>query len=133
MSAADQAADYARARQLMLEGQYPAASSAFQDYLDRYGDAGANAPEARYWLGQTLFVRKAYGDAAAAYIGALRGWPVKPWAPSAMVKLSMALIEMNKPADACGALDEFGRRYQAAASAETRALAATARVRAKCG
>jgi tol-pal system protein YbgF len=125
---ADQA--FKRARQLLLEGQYPAASEAFQSFVDTYGDS-PRGPEARYWLGETLYIRGLYPDAAAAYIGAIRGWPQTTWAPDAVVKLARALVALNKPADACRTLDELARRYpEAAPPAKTRALAV--RAAAKC-
>ncbi len=121
---------YRRAKQLLLEGQYPAASAAFQDFVDTYGDS-PRGPEARYWLGETLYIRGLYPDAAAAYIGAIRGWPQTSWAPDAVVKLARALVALNKPTDACRALEEFDRRYpDAATGAKTRAQ--TVRAAAKC-
>ena len=121
---------YKRAKQLLLEGQYTAASEAFQGFVDSYGDS-PRGPEARYWLGETLYIRGLYPDAAAAYIGAIRGWPQTAWAPDAVVKLARALVALDKSADACRALEEFDRRYaDAPAAAKTRAQ--TVRAAAKC-
>lgn len=121
---------YRRAKQLLLQGQYAAASDAFQRFVDSYGDS-ADGPEARYWLGETLYIRGLYSDAATAYIGAIRGWPQTPWAPDAVVKLARALVALEKPADACRALVEFDRRYPDAAP-PTKAKAQDVRAAAKC-
>lgn len=121
---------YRRAKQLLLEGQYTPASQAFQSFVDTYGDS-PRAPEARYWLGETLYIRGLYPDAAAAYIGAIRGWPQTSWAPDAVVKLARALVALDKPVDACKALEEFDRRYPDAPSA-TRTRAQAVRAAAKC-
>ena len=121
---------YRRAKQLLLEGQYPAASEAFQGFVDSYGDS-PRGPEARYWLGETLYIRGLYPDAAAAYIGAIRGWPQTSWAPDAVVKLARALVALNKPVDACRALEEFDRRYPDAPAA-SKARAVNVRAAAKC-
>ena len=129
LGSADQA--YAAAKQLLLDGQYVDASNALRDYVTRYGDTAANAPEARYWLGETLYVQDAYAEAAGAYIGALRGWPATPWAPDAVVKLSLSLIALKKPADACSTLDEFARRFPKPAPALA-GRAALARTKAQC-
>ena len=121
---------FKRARQLLLEGQYSPASDAFQSFVETHGDS-PRGPEARYWLGETLYIRGLYPDAAAAYIGAIRGWPQTTWAPDAVVKLARALVALNKPADACRALDEFARRYpDAPTPAKTRAQ--SVRAAAKC-
>ena len=131
IAAGERTAAFQRAKQLLLDGQFPAASAALQDYVDQYGDTAPNGPEARYWLGETLFISGSYADAASAYIGAIRGWPPTVWGAEAVVKLSMSLIELKKMPDACRTLDEFSRRYPAAAPA-TKARADKARLRAKC-
>ena len=121
---------YAHARQRLADGDYPGAATEFQGFLDRYGDT-ASAPAARYWLGEARFIQKDYAGAATAYLGAIRGWPKTAWAGEAVVKLSQSLVELNKPADACGALGEFERRYPHAAPA-LKARAQAVRARAQC-
>lgn len=127
-SDADEA--FKRARQLLLEGQYVAAGNAFQGFVDTYGDT-ANGPEAHYWLGETLYIRGLYADAATAYIDSIRGWPQTRWAPDAVIKLARSLTALNKAPDACRTLTEFDRRYPAALP-PAKAKAADARLAAKC-
>ncbi len=120
----DSKAAYASARQLLLDGDYKAAAAAFQDYVDRFGDS-PNARPARYWLGETKYIQQDYAGAAVAYAGAIRGWPDTAWAPDAVVKLSLSLVQLNRRKDACDALAAFDRRYpQASPAARTRAAAA---------
>ena len=121
---------YADAHKLMMDGDYPAASAAFQDYIDHYGK-DAKAPEARYWLGETKFAQGDYAGAAVAYIATIHGWPQTAWGAGADVKLALSLLELNKPTEACAALGEFDRHY-ARAGAPAKARAAAARIRAKC-
>ncbi|MDP1738665.1 MAG: tol-pal system protein YbgF [Caulobacter sp.] len=128
--AGDPDGDFARARQFMLDGDYDSAETAFGNFVKRYGDT-EKGPEARYWLGKTLAVRGANGDAAGAFIGAIRGWPKAAWAPDAVLELSRALVALKKPEDACQTLGELSRRYpKAPASVMTRAQ--TVRAQAKC-
>jgi tol-pal system protein YbgF len=126
----DAKAAYASARQLLLDGDYKAASAAFQDYVDRFGDT-ANARPARYWLGETKFIQEDYAGAAVAYAGSIRGWPDTAWAPDAVVKLSLSLTQMNRTKDACGALAELPRRYPHASPA-AQARASVARQKGGC-
>jgi len=129
--AGDPSADFQRARQFMLDGDYDSAETAFQAFVKRYGDT-EKGPEARYWLGKTLSVRGANADAAGAFIGAIRGWPKTAWAPDATLELARSLVALKKPADACQTLDELARRYpKAPSSVMTRAQ--TVRAQAKCG
>ena len=123
-------AAFKKAVQLLREGEYAQASRAFQSFVDTYGDS-PNAPEARYWLGETLSIRGLYSDAAVSYIGAIRGFPQTAWAPDAMVKLSRALVQLNKPQDACRALDDFAKRYPSATT-QVKARAADVRQSAMC-
>jgi tol-pal system protein YbgF len=129
-AAADPKAAYAHARQLLLDGDYPSAAAAFQDYVDRFGDT-ADAVPARYWIGETKYIQEDYVGAASAYLGALHGWPQTAWAPDAVVKLSLSLTQLNKTRDACGALAELERHYPHASPA-TKARADAARQKAAC-
>ncbi len=120
-----------RARGLMLSGDYDGAEAAFEGFVSRHGDSNL-APEANYWLGKTLVVRGADGEAASAFINAIRGWPATPWAPDAVLELSRSLIALDKAADACQALGELSRRHPNAAPS-IKARASAARTEARCG
>ena len=121
---------FAKARQLMLAGDYDAAESAFAGFVETYPDA-PRTPEANYWWGKTLSVRGAHADAAKAYIGAIRGWPKTTWAPDAVVELSRSLVALKKPQDACQTLAELGKRYPKP-PANVASRAASVRTQAKC-
>ena len=69
--------------------------------------------------------------AAQSYVASLRGWPASAWAPDAVVRLALSLVELNRTQEACAALNEFDRRY-AKAPAATKARASAAREKAKC-
>lgn len=129
-AAATPAAAWAEARRLMDAGRFVEASEAFETYTTTYADQ-PNAAEANYWLGETLYVRENYGDAAQAYIVALKGWPQSSWAPDALVKLSGSLIALKQNGEACKTLGEFDRRY-GSAPAPVKARAKSARTTAKC-
>ena len=122
---------FARARQMMLGGDYDAAEAAFSAFVTAYPDT-PRTPEARYWWGKTLLVRGDNARAASAFIGAIRDWPKTAWAPDAVVELSRALVGLKKPGDACQTLNELGRRYPKAPPAVA-AHAAAIRAQAKCG
>jgi tol-pal system protein YbgF len=129
-AAGDPAKDFAKARQLMLAGDYDGAEQAFSGFVQAYPDS-PKVQEASYWWGKTLSVRADHADAAKAYIGAIRGWPQTSWAPDAVVELARSLAALKKPTDACQTLAELGRRYPKAA-ASVAARAAAVRAQAKC-
>jgi len=127
---ADPALAFKQAKDLLLAGDYASAEQAFAAYANNYPDS-AKAPEARYWQGETLFVREAYTDAAGAYIGAIRGWPQTSWAPDATLKLARSMVALKKTTEACRTLDELTKRYPKA-PAQVISRAASTRVAAKC-
>lgn len=127
---AEPAVAFKQAKDLLLAGDNANAEQAFAAFVANYPES-AKAPEARYWLGETQFVREAYSDAAGNYIGAIRGWPQTAWAPDATLKLARSLVALKKTTDACRTLDELSRRYPKAPS-QVVSRAASTRVAAKC-
>lgn len=127
---ADPAVAFKQAKDLLLAGDYANAEQAFAAYVNNYPES-VKAPEARYWLGETQFVREAYTDAAGNYIGAIRGWPQTSWAPDATLKLARSMVALKKTAEACRTLDELSKRYPKA-PAQVNARATSTRVAAKC-
>jgi len=121
---------FAEARQLMLNGDYDASERAWRSFVAAYPDH-AKTPEAQYWYGKTLAARGAHADAAAAYIGAVRGWPQTGWGADATVELARELVALKKTNEACQTLGEFTRRYPKAPAAAKSRAAAT-RTQAKC-
>lgn len=127
---ADPGVAFKQAKDLLLAGDYANAEQAFSAYVNNYPES-TKTPEAKYWWGETLFVREAYSDAAGAYIGAIRGWPQTSWAPDATLKLARSLVALKKTPDACRTLDELAKRYPKA-PAQVTSRAASTRVAAKC-
>lgn len=70
--------------------------------------------------------------AVPAYAAALNGWPRTPWAPETTLKLAEALRATDRAAQACGALNEFTRRYADTATAAQKTRATQLRTRASC-
>ncbi len=124
-------AAFQAAYQRLVDADYPGAQAGFEGFVAR-NPTSARAPEARYYVGQSLYVREDYGPAARAYAEALRGWPKTRWAPDATVKLAQSLAQINQTQSACAALAEFNRRYAATAAAAVKTRAATTRTRAQC-
>ena len=116
----------------LTDADYPGAQAGFESWLAANA-ASPRAGEARYYVGQSLYMRENYADAARSYAQALRGWPKTKWAPEATVKLAQSLAQVNDSGHACAALAEFDRRYGKDALPATKARAKTTRAAAKCG
>ena len=124
-------ASYRNALALQEQGDYAGASQAWQDYIAHYG-AGAKGREARYRLGETLYIQSNYGEAARAYAEALKGWPKAVWAPDATVKLSLSLAQLGRRDEACSVVGEFDTRYAPTAPTAVKSRARAVRAKASC-
>jgi tol-pal system protein YbgF len=108
--ARDPAADYSRARELLVNGQYAEAEAAFGAFLEAY-PRDSNAADARFWFAFTLLARNNFSDAAANFVQYLQTTPNGVRAPEAQVRLGMALIGMGNTRQGCGAFANLPNRY----------------------
>ena len=118
------------ARNLLLDGNYPAAQRGFASYLANFAKS-PNAHEAQYLLGESLLYQDNYTEAADAYGKLLSAYPKSPNGPNALVKLARSLRLLNKKPDACKALALMSQQYPRASDA-AKQLASTERQRSNC-
>jgi tol-pal system protein YbgF len=107
---------YAAAFALMQKANYAGASTAFSDFLSRYPD-DALADNARYWLGESYYARGDYPRAAETFFEAYERSKTGPKAPDTLLKLGMALGNLNKKKEACSSFRELSRAFPNAAAA----------------
>lgn len=113
--------DYEAARGLMVRAQrntaqLPAASTAWQNFLE----ANPNhrlALGARYYLGETLRLRRDYNGAAREFGAVYQRAPQGDRAPDALLGLAQSLRQMNQRDNACGFLQRLIRDYPRASEA----------------
>lgn len=121
---------YDFAYKLVRQGDYAQAERAFREF----GQMNANDPlagNARYWLGETYYVREDFVQAADVFIGVVTGYPDSPKRPHSMLKLGMSLLAMGQKPEGCATLSELLDNYPEGADA-TRTRAERERVRAGC-
>jgi tol-pal system protein YbgF len=98
----------------VLHKDYALAEQTFRDFLKKYpGDP--RAADANYWLGETLFQRQKYRDAAELFLLVSRDHGTAAKAPDALLRLGQSLAQMGEKDAACGTLAEVGRKYPRAA------------------
>lgn len=88
--------------------------------------------EANSHLGDLHVSARDNAAAVASYAAALNGWPRLAWAPETTLKLAEALRATDRNTQACGALNEFTRRYAETATAAQKTRATQLRTRAAC-
>jgi tol-pal system protein YbgF len=85
---------------LLIQANYPAAEQAMRAFVQKY-PKDPLAGNAQYWLGETFYVRKDYGNAATAFAQGYEKYPKGPKAADDLLKLGMSLTALNQKADAC--------------------------------
>lgn len=107
-------AQYDYAFGLLTQADYVAAEQALRDFIDQNPDH-ALAGNAKYWLGETYYVRGDYQQAAVTFAEAYQQYPENSKAADNLLKLGMALGALGSAEDACGTFSELLKRYPDAA------------------
>lgn len=106
---------YEAAFSMVRDGYYDQAEGGLTDFLTRFPDHTL-APNARYWLGETYYVRKEYPKAARVFAEAYQKSPKGPKGPDNLLKLGLSLAGMGKTQDACVALKQLQTEYSGTAN-----------------
>ena len=136
-SAAASPDDQAGARQLyetaygyLLQGDYGAAETAFDDFLKRF-PSDTLAGNAQFWLGESFFVRSQFKSAAAAFLKGYQSYGKSAKAPDSLLKLAMSLGRLGQKDAACSSFAELNTRFPAA-SADVKSRATAEKQRTGC-
>ncbi len=104
---------YTQAFGLLRQGQYDQAAAALRKFLEENGEDPL-AANARYWLGETYYVRGAYVEAAETFLEGYQADPKGAKAPDALLKLGMSLSSLEKKSEACAAFQKLRTDYPSA-------------------
>lgn len=102
--------DYDTAYGYILRGDFAGAEQGFRQFMSHYPD-NELAGNAQYWLGESLFARARYRDAADAFLAGYTEYPDNAKAPDSLFKLGLSLKELGQRDAACATLAEIDRRY----------------------
>lgn len=104
---------YSQAFNLLSQANYDQAEVALRDFLKEYPDHRL-AGNAKYWLGETYYVRGQYKEAAVTFAEGYQTYPDSPKAPDNLLKLGKSLSALGQTSDACGTYGELIRRFPTA-------------------
>ena len=121
---------YEAAYSYLLQQDYGAAETAFDDFLKRYPSDGL-AGSAQFWLGESFFVRGQYKPAASAFLKGYQTYGRSSKAPDSLLKLAMSLGRLGQKDAACSSFGELNTRFPAA-SADVKSRAAAEKTRTGC-
>jgi tol-pal system protein YbgF len=114
--------EYDMAYGYVLHKDYALAEQAFSDFLRKYPDEKL-VPEARYWLGESLFQRQRYRDAAESFLAVSTKYEHSGKAPEALLRLGQSLAALNQKEAACATLAEVERKFPRAPASVKRGVA----------
>lgn len=93
---------------LLRQSRYEQAEEALRAFIRLHGE-DALASNARYWLGETFYVRGDHVRAAEAFLDGYQKDPKGGKASDTLLKLGMSLAALNKKSEAC---TTFGKMEQ---------------------
>jgi tol-pal system protein YbgF len=114
--------EYDMAYGYVLHKDYALAEQAFRDFLGKYPNERL-VPDAQYWLGETLFQRQRYRDAAESFLAVSTKFEHSGKAPDALLRLGQSLAALNQKEAACATLAEVGRKFPRASASVKRGVA----------
>ncbi len=85
---------YTQAQKKYEGGDYQGAYETYESYVDQHG-SGANAVQARYMMGESLYHQKEYDQAILQYQKIISGQPKHAKAPAALLKQAMAFEQLS--------------------------------------
>jgi tol-pal system protein YbgF len=94
----------------LRQARYDEAESRLKSFL-KANPKHRLAENAKYWLGETYYVRGKFQEAAVSFGEGFQQFPSGSKAPDSLLKLAMSLGSINKKQDACTTLGELKKRF----------------------
>jgi tol-pal system protein YbgF len=107
--------EYDLAYGYVLRKDYALAEEGFRGFLSKHpGDRLAG--DANYWLGESLFQRQRFRDAAEVFLNVSTKFESSGKAPDALLRLGQSLAALGEKEAACASLGEVLRKYPRASA-----------------
>lgn len=107
--------EYDLAYGYVLRKDYALAEDAFRSFLSKYPDDRL-VGDATYWLGESMFQRQRYRDAAEAFLTVSTKYESIAKAPDALLRLGQSLAALGEKEAACASLGEVLRKFPRASA-----------------
>ncbi len=102
--------DYETAYNYILSGDYQLAEAGFRQFLANYPDDRL-AADAQYWVGESLFTRGLFREAAIEFLAGYRSYPDNAKAPDTLLKLGLSLAGLGEREQACNTFSRLLQQY----------------------
>jgi tol-pal system protein YbgF len=107
--------EYDLAYGYVLRKDYALAEETFRGFLRKYPSDRLVA-EANYWLGESLFQRQRYRDAAESFLTVSTKFDKSGKAPDSLLRLGQSLAALKEKEAACATFSELGRKFPRASA-----------------
>ncbi|NIK47496.1 tol-pal system protein YbgF [Variibacter gotjawalensis] len=121
---------FANAQAQMQRREYAQAESSLRDFLKKYPSDRLSG-DAHYQLGESLYQRQNYRDAAESFLTVTTKYNKIGRAPDALMRLGQSLAALGEKDAACATLGEVNRKYPNA-SAGVKQTVERERTRVQC-
>jgi tol-pal system protein YbgF len=95
--------------------EYTLAEDGLREFLKKY-PSDRLVSDAHYWLGESLFQRQRYRDAAESFLTVSTKFETSGRAPEALLRLGQSLAALGEREAACATLGEVNRKFPRAAN-----------------
>jgi len=99
----------------VVRRDYAVAEESFRGFLLK-NPADKLSSEAAYWLGESLFQRQKFRDAAEAFLNVSTKYETSARAPDALFRLGQSLAALGEKEAACASLGEVTRKFPKASA-----------------
>jgi tol-pal system protein YbgF len=111
----DPASAFKSAYDLVAKGDFGGGATAFRAFLKTY-PSSEQAPEARFWLGQTLLAQGDNPGAAEQFLNVVKTAPKSAKAADSYLYLGVAFKKMGQKDQACAVLKDVPVKYPSAST-----------------
>lgn len=94
----------------VLRKDFALAEQSFETFLEKF-PSDRRAADARFWLGESMFQRQRYDQAASTFLDVSTKHGSHPKAPDALLRLGQSLAALKQKEMACATFAEIGRKY----------------------
>jgi tol-pal system protein YbgF len=99
----------------VLHRDYALAEDSLRNFLSKY-PSDRLAADATFWLGESLFQRQRFREAAEAFLNVSTKFEGNPRAPDALLRLGQSLAALGEKEAACASLGEVTRKFPRASA-----------------
>ena len=110
VTVSEERAAYQAAFDMLKEGRYKAANTAFNSFLQRYPQS-SYAGNAQYWLGESNYVTRQFQQAVMEFQTVLKKYPTSNKVADAMLKLGYTHYELHEFDKATSQLQDLLKAY----------------------